>query len=277
VLSAEAAEAAAQCEATIAVAAWAEALSACERARMHDGTSATTAELLAQVYLVHGRAALSEGDVAGALPWFERARMQRPTAAEPNREYALALAYRAGEAAMAQGNWEEAVAKFEAVSQADPLYLSWLPDRAARQQVAAAEAAWGRQLLAERALDDALAHCLQAQKVVPDHSAAGECLVAITAARTPTATPTRTPFPVQQPGRPPVQQPARPPVQQPVAPARPPVQQPTARPSPAPQPPPQQPQSGPARPPAQQPPAAPAPAQPSAPRDGQAPNVLPPR
>jgi tetratricopeptide (TPR) repeat protein len=265
VLSAEAAEAAGQCEAAIAVAAWAEALSACERARMHDGTSATTAEHLAQVYLVHGRAALSEGNVAGALPWFERARAQRPTAAEPNREYALALAYRAGEAAMAQGNWEEAVAKFEAVSQADPLYLSWLPDRAARQQVAAAEAAWGRQLLAERALDDALAHCLQAQKVVPDHSAAGECLVAITAARTPTPTPTRTPFPTgtfQQPARPPVQQPARPPVQQPVAPARSPVPQ-----APAQQPPAQQ---QPAQPP-------PAPAQPAAPRDGQAPNLLPPR
>jgi len=208
----DAAAALSECERTVAEAAWTEALAACEQARALVPTPPALADRLAQVYLAYGRAALSSGDVAGALTWFERAREQRPDLSEVASEYALALAYRAGEIALANANWPEAVAKFEAVYTADPLYLAWLPERAPRQRLAEAHVGWGRALLAEHALDDAERHCLQARELAPTFPAVGECLTAIAVARTPTPTPTRTPAPTRPiPLRPTVRPTPRPP------------------------------------------------------------------
>jgi tetratricopeptide (TPR) repeat protein len=217
----EAAEATARCEEALAATAWQEALAACELARAQNGAGTAGAERLAQVYLAHGRMALSEGDVVGAVPWFDRAREQRPQSGEAVREYALALAYRGGELAQAQAEWGEAVAKFGAVHAADPLYLSWLPERSARRRLAEAEVGWARKLLGERQVDEATAHCTEASKIAPEAPAVSECLAAIAAARTPTPTPTRTPAPTPArqavPARPPA--PPAPPARAPVAPA----------------------------------------------------------
>src|SRR5205823_2453887 len=111
--------------------------------------------------------------------------------------YVLAMAYRAGEIALADASWDEAVAKFTAVQTADPLYLSWLPERAPRRRRAETQVAWGRALLADRQLSEAEQHCEQARQADPELPAAAECLAAIAAMRTPTATPTATPTPTR--------------------------------------------------------------------------------
>ena len=65
-------------------------------------------------------------DVRPAVPVQVR-HDERPDRGEVAREYALALAYRAGDTLLAAGRWDEASAKFRAVYDADPLYLAWLP------------------------------------------------------------------------------------------------------------------------------------------------------
>jgi tetratricopeptide (TPR) repeat protein len=154
---------------------------------------------LVTVYLAKGRAALSPGDVAQALHWFDRAHERRPDLPEVAREYALALAYLGGEAAYAAGRWEDALAKFQAVYDADPLYLAWLPERAPRRRAAEVEVAWGQTLLEERALDEAENHCAAAGRLVAELPAATDCLAAVAAARVPR--PGSTAVPVASPVR----------------------------------------------------------------------------
>jgi tetratricopeptide (TPR) repeat protein len=222
--------AAAECAELAAAAAWTQAAAVCDRVPAAERAIAGLAEPLAVGYLAEGRAALSKGDVARALTWFERAYLQRPDSREAAREYVLALAYRGGEAALAAGDWNEALAKFQAVHEADRLYLTWLPQRAPRRRQAEVHVAWGQALVAERLLDDAEQHCQRAEELAPELPAASECLAAVLAARppTPTPTPTATPTPVRRavPARPPapprpVAPPAAAPVPRPAAPPTP--------------------------------------------------------
>ncbi|HEY7067668.1 MAG TPA: hypothetical protein VII06_39795 [Chloroflexota bacterium] len=223
-----------ECERTVAVDDWDAALRSCERVAVEAPGTPGLADRLVQVYLAKGRAALSQGDVALALRWFDRAHDQRPDLAEVATEYSLALAYRGGEAALAAGRWEAALAKFQAVADADPLYLAWKPRQAPRRRQADAQVAWGQALLDEDKLDEAEAHCGQAAALVDDLAPARDCLDAVAAARKPTPTPTPTPAPTRvvpvAPPRPapPVAQPPRPappvaPPPRPVAPAPTPV------------------------------------------------------
>ncbi|HZR97941.1 MAG TPA: hypothetical protein VFE37_04495, partial [Chloroflexota bacterium] len=224
------AEAAAWCEQTVAASDWDQALPACERVAVEAPGTPGLSDQLVQIYLAKGRAALSPGDVTAALRWFDRAHDLRPDLAEVASEYALALAYRGGEAALAAGRWEDALAKFQAVYTADPLYLAWVPERAPRRRAADVEVAWGQALLDERALDEAERHCAAAGRLAPDLAAATDCLATVAARRTPTPTPTPTAPPTRAvpiaPPRPPVAPPPRP---APVPPA--------PRPTPAPPPP----------------------------------------
>lgn len=193
----------AECERSLAAEAWPEPPPACDAVSPAERARHGLGERLFAAYLGEGRKALSAGDVAGALPWFERAYQQRPDSVEAATEYALALAYRAGEAALAAGRWEDALAKFRAVYEGDRLYLAWRPERAPRRRMADVYAAWGRALLEERALDEAEAHCEQARELVPELPAAVACLAEIAALRVPTPTPTRTPLPTRPPAPPP--------------------------------------------------------------------------
>ncbi|HLH26035.1 MAG TPA: tetratricopeptide repeat protein [Chloroflexota bacterium] len=191
------AEVTAECERTAAAGDWDGALQACERVAADAPDTPGLSDRLVTVYLAKGRAALSPGDVLGALRWFDRAHDLRPDLAEVAGEYTLALAYRAGEIALAAGRWDDAVGKFQAVHDADPLYLAWLPERAPLRRLAEAEAAWGQALLGDRDLDEAQNHCARASELAADLSEATACLGAIAAARAPTPTPTPTPAPTR--------------------------------------------------------------------------------
>lgn len=198
------AEAVDWCERTTAAGDWDQALPACERVAVEAPGTPGLPDRLVRIYLAKGRAALSPGDVALALRWFDRAHDLRPDLTEVASEYALALAYRGGEVTAAAGRWEDALAKFQAVYAADPLYLAWLPERAPLRRAAEVEVAWGQALLDDRALDEAENHCAAARRLVADLATASDCLAAVAAMRTPTPTPTRTATPTRvAPPRPP--------------------------------------------------------------------------
>ncbi len=224
------ADAPAACEQALKDERWPAATTACERARSAAPGDAAAAARLSKAYLGRGRAVLGQGDVEEALKWFERARDAQPDSREAAREYALALAYRGGELALAAGDRVEALAKFQAVYDGDRLYLAWLPERAARRRIADIEAAWGQELLADGAWGDAEAHCRAALALVADLEPATDCIATIFRARTPTPTPTPTPAPTRIPVRVLPIVPSRP-----VVPPLPP--RPAAPPTPAPAPP----------------------------------------
>jgi tetratricopeptide (TPR) repeat protein len=227
-----AAEMADWCARTVAASDWDQALPACERVADEAPGTPDLPNWLVQVYLAKGRAALSPGDVTQALRWFDRAHDLRPDLAEVAKEYALALAYRGGEAALAAGRWEDALARFRGVYDGDPLYLAWLPERAPRRRAAEVHLAWGWALLDERALDAAEDHCASAARLVADLPEAADCVAAVAARRAPTPTPTRTATPTRvvpiAPARP------APPVVAPPRPAAPPAPAATPVPPPAP-------------------------------------------
>lgn len=181
--------------------AWTAAADACRDVPAADLDRAGLVPRLSQGYLGEGRTALSAGDVGGALAWFERARDQRPGDPEANRELALALAYRAGEATLAAQDWDDAVTKFTAIASADPLYLAWQPTLTPKRRAAEAQVRWAQTLLAERDLDEAERHCLAARALDARFGDAAECLDAVRALRTPTPTPTSTPAPTRTLGR----------------------------------------------------------------------------
>jgi tetratricopeptide (TPR) repeat protein len=185
------------CARTTAARDWDQALPACERVAVEAPSTPDLPDRLVRIYLAKGRAALSPGDVALALRWFSRAHDVRPDVTEVAGEYALALAYRAGEAALAAGDWDDALAKFQAVYDADPLYLAWLPERAPRRRLAEVHVTWGRAALDEHALDEAESHCARAVRLVVDLPDASDCLAAVAAARPPTPTSTPTPAPTR--------------------------------------------------------------------------------
>jgi hypothetical protein len=203
------------CEQALADGDWRAAVDACETASGHEGPDAS--EKVVRAYLGLGRAALGIGDVRSALAWFERAHDRQPRAREVAREYALALAYRGGELALAGGDWGEAAAKFRAVDEGDRLYLAWLPERAPRQRLADVQVRWGRQQLAEGALQEAETLCRSALALVAEVPGAQECLDDIARLRTPTPTPTPTRAPTSAPVRVLPRLPVAPPPSQPLA------------------------------------------------------------
>ncbi len=187
------------CERALKDEAWSTAVAACERARDAAPGSATASGRLSKAYLGRGRSVLSVGRVEEALRWFERAREAQPDSSEATREYALAAAYRAAEAALAAGDRVEALAKFRAVYDGDRLYLAWLPERSARHRLAEIETQWGHELAEEGVWGEAEAHCRAALDLVPTLESAQECIGVIFRARTPTPTPSPTPVPTRIP------------------------------------------------------------------------------
>ncbi|HZR98717.1 MAG TPA: protein kinase [Chloroflexota bacterium] len=212
------------CETAVSAADWAEASTACEKARDQDAAYPGLASALATTYVGLGKDKLAAGGPAAeALAYFEQAVAAQPDDAAAEEQRARAAAYLDGEAALDAGDWPQAASKLGSVYGDAPDYLAQSADGGVKAKLYAARVSWGQALLDAGSFTEALRRCEQALEVVPEGADALACQAAAKAAL---ATPTPRPQPTAPP--------APPPAAAPRAPAAAPAQPPAAAPAPAP-------------------------------------------
>ncbi len=114
-------------------------------------------------------------DLVAAAADLEQALAFQPESPEAQRAWSRLQLYRQGDAALARGDWESAVAQLSDLHSEAPRYLESLADRSLTGKLFAAWLGWGRATLAAGDGPNAALRCAQALALVADDPEALRC------------------------------------------------------------------------------------------------------
>lgn len=167
----------ARCESASAAEDWAEAIRACRVVRARDPDYAGLTDKLTAAYIGRGQQRLAAGsDLTGAADDFKQALSYNAESTDAQTALRRLQAYQAGEKALTEGRWDDAVAALSPVQTEDSKYLEARAERSAEGLLFIAWLRWGQSALNAGDRPDAAVRCAQALTIVADDPEAQSCV-----------------------------------------------------------------------------------------------------
>jgi hypothetical protein len=171
------AEVFARCDAAVAASNWADGVRECRILQARDPDYEGLADRLAAAYVGRGQQRLAQGDdLDTASADFEEALRFQPESTDAQTAYQRLYLYREGDKALADADWETAVAQLGADYADAPDYLQNLTDRSLEAKLFAAWLGWGRAALDADDNLGAAQRCSQALTLSPEDPDAQGCV-----------------------------------------------------------------------------------------------------